>query len=147
MSLRLEYDQQTLQVIFWTIKVLCIFRTKRHLKKYVKTLLKYNTLRKESTSLTKCIGKWPRKQSIPNFPKNEHFLPPDMHLYVCISGGKKCSFFGKLDVLWCACYLRFAIHPFALILTYWQLQMFLLLLCFTVQLECNSRMQKQRKTT
>ena len=32
-----------------------------------------------------------RKQSTSNFPKNEHFLP--------VSGGKKCSFFGKLDVL------------------------------------------------
>ena len=26
--------------------------------------------------------------------KNEYFLPPDMHTYVCASGGKKCSFFG-----------------------------------------------------
>ena len=24
-----------------------------------------------------------RKQSMPNFPKNEHFLPPDMHTHVC----------------------------------------------------------------
>ena len=23
-----------------------------------------------------------RKQSTPNFPKNEHFLPPDTHTYV-----------------------------------------------------------------
>ena len=28
-----------------------------------------------------------RKQSTPNFPKNEHFLPLDTHTYV--SGGKK----------------------------------------------------------
>ena len=25
-----------------------------------------------------------------NFPKNEHFLPPDKHMYVCVSGDKKC---------------------------------------------------------
>ena len=55
-----------------------------------------------------------RKQSTPNFPKNEHFLRPDTHTYVCVSGGKKCSFSGKLDVL---CFLgtpvlRFALLPY-----------------------------------
>ena len=30
---------------------------------------------------------------------SEHFLPPNTHTYVCISGGKKCSFFGKLGML------------------------------------------------
>ena len=55
-----------------------------------------------------------RKQSMPNFPLNEHFLPPDMHNYVCVSGGKKCSFFGKFDVV---CFLetpfvRFALFPY-----------------------------------
>ena len=39
------------------------------------------------------------KQNTPNFPKNEHFLPPDTHTYVCVSGGKKPSFFGKFGVL------------------------------------------------
>ena len=40
------------------------------------------------------MGKWTnlktgvsRKQSTPRFPKNEHFLPPDTHTYVYISGG------------------------------------------------------------
>ena len=33
-----------------------------------------------------------------NFPKNQHFLPPDMHTYVCVSWGKKCWFFGKFCV-------------------------------------------------
>ena len=28
--------------------------------------------------------------STQNFPKNLNFLPPDMHTYVCVSGGKKC---------------------------------------------------------
>ena len=54
-----------------------------------------------------------RKQSTQNFPKNEHFLPPDTH--VCVSRGKKCSFFGKFAVL---CFLvtsvlRFALLPFS----------------------------------
>ena len=95
--------------------------------------MKYNTLRKESTSLTKCIGKWPRKQSIPNFPKNEHFLPPDTHFYVCISEGKKCSFFGKLDVL-CSpvtSVLRFTLLPY-----YWHIGNFKCFCCFYV-LECS----------
>ena len=31
------------------------------------------------------------RASTPNFPKNEHFLPPDTHTYVCVIGRKKCS--------------------------------------------------------
>ena len=55
-----------------------------------------------------------RKQSMPNFPKNEHFLPPDMHTCVGVSGGKKCSFSGKFGML---CFLvtsvlRFALFPY-----------------------------------
>ena len=55
-----------------------------------------------------------RKQSTQNFPKNKHFLPTDAHTYVCASGGKKCSFFGKFGVL---CFpgtpiLRFALLPY-----------------------------------
>ena len=30
-----------------------------------------------------------RKQSTPNFPKNEHFLPHNTYTYVWASGGKK----------------------------------------------------------
>ena len=52
-----------------------------------------------------------RKQSTPNFPKNEHFLPPDTHTYVCVSGGKKCSFFGKFGML---CFLKTPVLRFAL---------------------------------
>ena len=40
-----------------------------------------------------------RKQSTPNFPKNEHFLPPDTDTYVCVSGVKKCLFSEKFGVL------------------------------------------------
>ena len=50
-----------------------------------------------------------RKQSTSNFPKKEHFFTP-----WCVSGGKKCSFFGKFDVV---CFLethvlRFAFLPY-----------------------------------
>ena len=54
-----------------------------------------------------------REQSKPKFPKNKHFLHPDMHTYVCVSGGKKCLFFGNFGVL-CSLetpVLRFAILP------------------------------------
>ena len=55
-----------------------------------------------------------KKQSTPKFPKNKHFLPPDTHTYVCVSGGKKCLFFRNFDML---CFfetpvLRFAILPY-----------------------------------
>ena len=46
-----------------------------------------------------------------NFPKNEHFLPPDTHSYVCVSGGKKCLFLGKFDVL---CFLETPVLRFTL---------------------------------
>ena len=39
------------------------------------------------------------KQSTPNIPKNEHFLPPDKQTYVCVSEGKKCWFLGKFGML------------------------------------------------
>ena len=48
-----------------------------------------------------------RKQSSSNFPKNRHFL--------CISGGKKCSFFGKLGV---RCFLETPVLRFALLPDY-----------------------------
>ena len=34
-----------------------------------------------------------KEQSTSNYPNSEHFLPPDMHTHVCVSGGKKCLFF------------------------------------------------------
>ena len=53
---------------------------------------------------------------MPNFPKNEHFQSPDIHAYVCISGGRKYLFFGKFGVL---CFLETPILRFAL-LSYYQ---------------------------
>ena len=58
-----------------------------------------------------------RTQSMPNFLKNKHFLPPDMHTYMCISGGKKCSFFAKLGVL---CFIETPILRFVLLPYYRQ---------------------------
>ena len=49
-----------------------------------------------------------QEKSKPNFLKNEHFLLPDKHTYVCLSGGKKCFFFGNA---------RFEIGSFALLPT------------------------------
>ena len=54
-----------------------------------------------------------RKQSTPNFSKNEHFLPPDAHTYVCVLGGKKCSVFGKFGVL---CFPLTSVLRFTLLL-------------------------------
>ena len=58
-----------------------------------------------------------KKKSTPNFPKNEHFLVPDPHTYVCVSEGKKCSFFGKLGVLCFPWKTRFKIRLFGLLPT------------------------------
>ena len=38
-----------------------------------------------------------------NRPKNDNFLPPNTQKYVCVSGGKKCLFFGKFGML---CFLE-----------------------------------------
>ena len=46
-----------------------------------------------------------RKQSMPNFPKNEHFLPLDQ-------GGTKCLIFWKFSVL---CFLVIPVLRFALL--------------------------------
>ena len=40
------------------------------------------------------------------------FLPPDIHKYECISGGNKCSFFGKFSVL---CFLETPVLRFTLL--------------------------------
>ena len=46
------------------------------------------------------------------FSEAEHFLPPDTHTYVCVSGGKKCSLVGKFGVL---CFLETPVLRFALL--------------------------------
>ena len=58
-----------------------------------------------------------RKQSEPNFSKNEHFLPPGTRTCLCVSGGKKCSCFEKFDTL-CFLVTPVEICLFALFPTY-----------------------------
>ena len=70
-----------------------------------------------------------RKQSTPNFAKNEHFLSPDTHAYVCVSGGKKCSFFAKFVVL---CFLKTPVLRFSLLPYYRQINLFLCQYCHHV---------------
>ena len=53
-----------------------------------------------------------RKQSTPNFPEYENLLRLDTHTCVCVSGGKKCLFFGKFSVI---CFLVTTFLRFALL--------------------------------
>ena len=62
-----------------------------------------------------------RKHSTPSFPKNEHFLLPHTHTYVCVLGGKKCSFYGKFGVL---CFLETPVLRLALLPCYWRNEIF-----------------------
>ena len=50
-----------------------------------------------------------KKTKHAKFSENEHY-----HMYVCVSGGKKCSFFGELSVvcLLITFVLRFASLPY-----------------------------------
>ena len=57
------------------------------------------------------------KRVFPNNPKNKHFLPSDTRTYVCVSGVKKSSFFGKFGVL---CILETPILRFTLLAYYRQ---------------------------
>ena len=59
-----------------------------------------------------------RKQNTSNFPKKDQFQLPDTLTYVCVSGTKKCSFFGKFGALF-SCDARFEIRPFALLPMNW----------------------------
>ena len=45
------------------------------------------------------------------------FLTPCKHTFVCVSRGKKCSFFGKFGVLFFSCNTLFKIHPFDILPT------------------------------
>ena len=56
-----------------------------------KIYLKSSAITQKGESQEGCY----RKPSTPIFSKNDHFLPPDPHTHMYISGGKKCSFFGK----------------------------------------------------
>lgn len=51
-----------------------------------------------------------RKRSTANFPKNEHFLTPDTHMYVLRR--KKCSSFGKFGLLCFIVIIVLRVSPF-----------------------------------
>ena len=65
---------------------------------------------------------------------NECFLPPHMHTYVWVSGGNKCSFFRKFDLL---CFLETPVLRFALLPYYRRNVISLVKLLFS----CHSRNQ------
>ena len=52
------------------------------------------------------------KQNTLNFLKNKHFLTRDIHTYMLVSDGKKCTFFGIFDAL---CFLVTSLLRFPLL--------------------------------
>ena len=71
-------------------------------------MLSSSVIRQKGVNLKTGVSK---KQSMLNFPKNEHFFPPDTH----VSEGKKCSFFRKFGVL---CFLETPVLRFTLLPIY-----------------------------
>ena len=61
--------------------------------------LKVFNLFKGSVGLEHSLNASKNLMKVRKFPKSKHFLLPDTHMCVCLSGGKKCSFFGKFGVL------------------------------------------------
>ena len=84
------------------------------LEKLFKNFWEIQKLISVSKSLANLKTEVSRKQNMPNFPKNEHFLSPDTH--VCVLRGKKYSFFKKIGVL---CFLEIPVLRFT-ILPYYQ---------------------------
>ena len=78
----------------------------------LKTYTNSSVIRENGKFQNGCL----KKQSTPSFPKQECFLLSDTHTFVRISGGKKCSFLRKLDVL---CFLETSVLRFTL-LPYYQ---------------------------
>ena len=74
-------------------------------------LYKSSVIRQKGESQSECF----KKTKHANFVKNKHFLLPDTHTYVCVSGCKKCSFFGKFVVL---CFLKTPVLRLALLFYY-----------------------------
>ena len=58
-----------------------------------------------------------KKTKHAKFSKKRTFLIPCKHTFVCVSRGKKCSFFGKFGVLFFSCNTLFKIHPFDILST------------------------------
>ena len=62
-------------------------------------------------------GKWVFQGNKARQIFRQHFLSPDTHTYVCVSGDKKCPLVGKFGVL---CFLETPVLRFALLLYYRQ---------------------------
>ena len=74
-------------------------------------------IRQKGKSQNGCFKKKKKNKARQIFQKKHHFLTPDMHIYVCVSWGKKCSFFGKFGKL---CFLETPILRYALLPYYQQ---------------------------
>ena len=72
---------------------------------------KSSVIRQKGESQNGCFKKTKHAKFYENYEKRT-FLPPDMHTYVCVSGGKKCPFFRKFDVL---CFLETPVLRFVLL--------------------------------
>ena len=71
---------------------------------------KSSGIRQKVESQNECF----KKAKHAKISENKYFLPSDTHTYVCVSGGKKCLFFGNFSVL-CVLetpVLRFALLPY-----------------------------------
>ena len=69
---------------------------------YAASKIKSSVIRKRANLKTGVS----RKPSSPNFPKNEHSLPPDTHPKMCVSGVRNVRFSENLA---CSVFLK---HPF-----------------------------------
>ena len=89
--------------------------------RYLEHLAGYHKFVGNITKKANLKTKVTKKQSAPNFPKNEHSLPPDMYTYLCVSRDKKWEMFVFLDKFGLLCFpftsgLRFAFLPY-----YWRI--------------------------
>ena len=82
------------------------------MKFHFEILSNSSVIKQKGESLKRGVS---RKQSMPKFPKNKHFLPPDTH----VSVGKKCLFFGNFCML---CFLETPVLRFALLPYYRQIK-------------------------
>ena len=72
-----------------------------------------SVIRQKGESQKRCF----KKAKHAKFSEKRTFLPPDTHTYLCVSGGKKRSFFGKLGVLF---FLETPVLTFTLLRCYRQ---------------------------
>ena len=76
----------------------------QHLSKSCKP----SVLKQKGESLNGCF----KKAKHAKISEKQTFLTPDTHTSVCVSGGKKCLFFGNFGVL---CFLETPVLRFALL--------------------------------